>query len=207
MKSYAHTQQDAAVIDIFGPEYKGFFLDIGANDGMWVSNTYALEKDYGWNGICIESDDQLHNKLKANRKCKCFHNLVTSSDGPGHNITLKTLFRREKNVPKVIDYMSLDVDGHEMHILNNFPWDDITIKFATIEHDLYSGHKEAHKNDIFALMSSKGYIKVLDNHGPPGYPYEDWYIHSSFSLDSSILNKYKVAIDFFPDANNSYLNI
>ena len=32
----------------------GFFVDIGASDGVTASNTYLLEKFYKWQGICID---------------------------------------------------------------------------------------------------------------------------------------------------------
>ena len=31
----------------------GFFVDIGASDGVTASNTYLLEKFYKWQGICV----------------------------------------------------------------------------------------------------------------------------------------------------------
>lgn len=34
----------------------GFFLDIGAHDGIELSNTYVLEKKYNWSGICVEAN-------------------------------------------------------------------------------------------------------------------------------------------------------
>lgn len=33
---------------------KGFFLDLGAFDGLQCSNTALVEKQFGWNGICVE---------------------------------------------------------------------------------------------------------------------------------------------------------
>ncbi len=31
-------------------------IEMGAIDGIYHSNTYALEKSFGWRGICIEPD-------------------------------------------------------------------------------------------------------------------------------------------------------
>lgn len=48
---------------------KGFFLDLAAADGMTHSNTYVLEKIFGWNGICIEPNPLFLAKLKQVRNC------------------------------------------------------------------------------------------------------------------------------------------
>src|SRR5258706_11369284 len=32
----------------------GVFVDVGAYDGVALSNTYYFEKELGWQGICIE---------------------------------------------------------------------------------------------------------------------------------------------------------
>lgn len=47
----------------------GFFLDIAAADGITHSNTYVLEKFFGWNGICVEPNPIFFQKLKEKRHC------------------------------------------------------------------------------------------------------------------------------------------
>jgi hypothetical protein len=32
----------------------GFFVDLAAYDAVAYSNSYVLERDYGWSGICVE---------------------------------------------------------------------------------------------------------------------------------------------------------
>jgi FkbM family methyltransferase len=48
---------------------KGFFLDLGAADGITNSNTYILEKFFRWNGICIEPNPIFLQQLKETRNC------------------------------------------------------------------------------------------------------------------------------------------
>jgi FkbM family methyltransferase len=45
----------------------GYFVDIGAYDGLEFSNTYTLEKDYGWTGLLVECDPAVSRALKHNR--------------------------------------------------------------------------------------------------------------------------------------------
>lgn len=67
---YSQYKQDLILDKIFFKDHKlGFFLDIGANDGVTYSNTYFLEKNRNWNGICIEPLPKTFQKLKAYRNC------------------------------------------------------------------------------------------------------------------------------------------
>lgn len=46
----------------------GFFVEAGALDGLFMSNTKILE-DCGWKGILIEPSKKAYNKCGQNRKC------------------------------------------------------------------------------------------------------------------------------------------
>jgi len=50
---------------------KGFFVEVGASDGIKFSNTYFYEKKLGWTGLCIEPRTIAFPKLVANRNCFC----------------------------------------------------------------------------------------------------------------------------------------
>lgn len=43
-------QQDAWVVLLFQGMRQGFFVDLAAFDSVSTSNTFALERDYGWRG-------------------------------------------------------------------------------------------------------------------------------------------------------------
>ena len=40
----------------------GFFIEVGANDGYSMSNTYYLEKILGWQGVLIEAVLRKHTR-------------------------------------------------------------------------------------------------------------------------------------------------
>lgn len=64
--------QDKWVIeDVFHGKRDGFFIELGAYNGFDISNTYILEKQYGWSGICIEPDPVNFAKLAKERDCIC----------------------------------------------------------------------------------------------------------------------------------------
>jgi len=45
----------------------GRFLDVGSHDGVHYSNTLALERDYGWTGVCVEADPEVAELCRVNR--------------------------------------------------------------------------------------------------------------------------------------------
>ena len=55
------------IADFLVNENPGFFVDIGAYDGITADETIALERN-GWTGLCIEGNPSIYNRLKANRK-------------------------------------------------------------------------------------------------------------------------------------------
>jgi len=56
----------------FNEKTDGFFLDIGANDGVSLSNTKGFE-ELGWKGICVEPNPDVFKKLIESRNCKCLN--------------------------------------------------------------------------------------------------------------------------------------
>lgn len=74
--------QDQFVYENFFSHKKdGFFLDIGAHDGVSFSNTYFFEKELGWKGICFEPLPHLFAQLRACRNCVCINACVSDTEG------------------------------------------------------------------------------------------------------------------------------
>lgn len=64
--SYSQLAQDLTVINFF-KKNDGYFIEIGASDGIELSNTYLLEKKYNWKGICVEPIPGRFDMLCKNR--------------------------------------------------------------------------------------------------------------------------------------------
>jgi len=74
--------QDKWVVEkVFNQRRGGFFVDIGANNGIDISNTYYLEQQLGWSGICVEPMPKVFAQLAQNRKCICVQGCVAAQDG------------------------------------------------------------------------------------------------------------------------------
>lgn len=61
---YSQNQEEDIIKSWFG-DFVGTFLDIGANDGKELSNTYALV-ERGWGGTYVEASPDTFEKLKNN---------------------------------------------------------------------------------------------------------------------------------------------
>lgn len=145
VRTYSQAGQDKTVYEIL-PVKNGFFVEIGALDGITFSNTLWLERKHGWTGLLIEANPELCNmidKLKRLvwRLCACIseqkqHTFIQSGAVGGvsklmndkvlsnmntkHSITVPCF--RLQTVMKYlkrtrINYFSLDVEGAEMYIL------------------------------------------------------------------------------------------
>ena len=62
--------QDIIVDHILNKKIKGFFVDVGAHNGVSFSNTYFFEKYRDWRGICIEPMTKQFELLQATRSEK-----------------------------------------------------------------------------------------------------------------------------------------
>lgn len=71
LKSLSVSQlgQDLWVLEKSNYKRGGFFVEFGATDGILLSNTYLLEKHFGWQGLCAEPNPGYFADLKKNRNC------------------------------------------------------------------------------------------------------------------------------------------
>lgn len=179
--------QDIAVLKALDFKKYGYFVDLAANDAVWASNTFGLEQNFGWSGICIEGNPLYWHRL-AFRNCHVVGGLAGGRDGEEVNVTLSTRkeagpygglvgkdFDNHKvgrkddmerrytvslrtilqkfNAPKMIDYLSLDVEGAETFIMRDFAWDEYTFRCLTIERP---------GDELRNILEKAGYKHALD---------------------------------------------
>jgi len=72
--------QDMLAYAYFKAKRDGFFVDIGAHDGVLGSNTFVFEK-LGWKGFCVEPNPEIFKLLRKNRICDSYEFAVTESSG------------------------------------------------------------------------------------------------------------------------------
>ena len=172
------SRQDMAVLTFFKDKPDGYFVDLAANDWQLWSNTYILEYYNNWKGICIEPNPKYLEGLVSNRKCLIMTSPVSRTNGEtvkfrfhtsgglsgivGEEFdnkvaaetdvvlpttTLTTLLNFAQ-APRVMDYLSLDVEGAEHYVLQGLDPNKYTFLALTIERPKHHSHH---------LLSKYGY--------------------------------------------------
>ena len=123
MKYYSQFGQDKWIHEnLFKDKNDGFFVEIGADDGIDKSNTKFFE-ELGWSGICIEPSPRRYNFLSENRNCIC------------ENVAIS-------NTNKTVDFMDISGYGKGLSgIINNYsPMHEHRIK-QEIKHAKNKGYE------------------------------------------------------------------
>ncbi len=191
--------QDLWVLQRMSYKRGGYFVEFGATNGILLSNTFLLEKEFGWRGLCAEPNPRFYKQLAENRLCTLsraciaavsgesvefvfaeeYGGMVQDADSDNHTAKrqaykdagetaiLQTIslhdFLTKNEAPQTIDYISIDTEGSEFSILENFPFAEWDVKLFTIEHNFTEQRKW-----IRDLLEDKGYACVEAE-------WDDWY--------------------------------
>ena len=100
LTSYSQAGQDVFVRAMLSNMENGY-VELGAFDSVWDSNTYFLESQLGWKGISFEIEGSLVKKFNQERKNICFEADATKLD-------YAAIF--EKKCASQVHYLSLDIE-------------------------------------------------------------------------------------------------
>ena len=173
-KFYSQDGQDEFIERvIFKDLYNGYFVDIGANDGITYSNSYYFEKK-GWSGVCVEPIPCIFEKLKNNRKCVLFNGVISSNRKEyvdflhvkGYAEMLSGIINNYENKHMDrVDKEIRDYGGKKQFIkVKNYHFDDV-VKIKNI--DYLTIDVEGSELDIIKMIDfNKYYIKVITVESP-----------------------------------------
>lgn len=82
----------------------GFFVEFGATNRIDLSNTYLLEREFGWSGIVSEPARGWHKDLKRNRRCHIETNCIWSES----NVALKFNETNDGGLSTIDSYSFVD---------------------------------------------------------------------------------------------------
>jgi FkbM family methyltransferase len=136
------------VREFFG-DAPGYFVDVGANDPQIGSQTWHLEQ-IGWTGVLVEPQPDLAARLSQQRKARVYAIACSSPGNSGKSMTLHLagiqssldphffVFKMQREgaidvplktldeilidakAPAPLDFVSIDVESHEIEVLDGF---------------------------------------------------------------------------------------
>ncbi|CAG7832474.1 unnamed protein product [Allacma fusca] len=155
---------------ILGNKKTGFFIECGAKDGEFLSNTLHLEKE-GWTGLLVEAQPEWGKELLTKNRKAWIANVCLS---PYLHISEMGEHRLVDEVPcfplvsllsaigvKHVDYFFLGFEGVERQILKTLPFDEtLVIDCIHVE----TVHLPGEESAIKIFLETRGYDFVV-KHG------------------------------------------
>jgi FkbM family methyltransferase len=212
------SDQETRLVTAFFGSIKGYYVEVGANDPRERSQTWHLEQQ-GWTGVLVEPQPDLAARLRAQRKAKVFAVACSSPANAGQELPLhvagplssldrhgmapgadpekiicvpvRTLdsILEEAGSPPAFDFLSIDVEGHEIEVLQGFDIARWRPRLIMIEDHVADLSKHRY-------LISCGYriVRRYENNG--------WYVPASSAVACrwsdrwEILRKYYLALPF-----------
>lgn len=211
-------QDEARLVREFFELAPGFFVDVGANEPQKESQTWHLEQ-VGWTGVLIEPQPDLAEELRRQRKGQVFAVACSRPEHAGRSMRLhvagafssfsanlavtgvraeraidvpvRTLddVLEEAQAPAPLDFLSVDVEGHEIEVLRGFDFGKWRPRLVLLEDHVVDLGKHR-------FMQSAGY-RLVRRTGLNG-----WYVpkERATALGAfgrwQILRKYYLALPF-----------
>lgn len=149
--SYSQLFQDLLVLYLLAGKTNGYFVEFGAADGMFLSNTYLLEKNFKWYGIVCEPAKSWENSLKRNRTSIIDYRCVFHSSG----LHLPFLDVKNNELSTLQSYSQLD-----LHAPNRASGDQYLVDTVSLE-DLLDQHNAPHVIDYISIDTEGSEFDIL----------------------------------------------
>lgn len=104
--------QDYIIDKLLKNKRRGYFIDIGAHDGISLSNSYFFEIEREYKGVCFEANPEVYMKLAKNRLCTCINAAVSDKEttvtfvqctGYAEMLSGIKEFRDQRHIQRTID--------------------------------------------------------------------------------------------------------
>lgn len=192
----------------------GYFVEVGANEPRERSQTWHLEQA-GWTGVLIEPQPDLAAKLRQDRKAQVFAAACSAPDNDGRmlplhvagplssldragmapsavpertiDVPIRTLdsILDEAGAPRGFDFLSIDVEGHEVDVLRGFDLSRWQPQLILLE-------------DHVADLSKHRYLRQAGYRIIRRYENNGWYVPAASAIRClsrwEILRKYYLAL-------------
>lgn len=199
--SRSQIRQDLFVLSQLSFKRGGFFVEFGATDGVSLSNTFLLEKEFGWRGILAEPAKCWHTALSRNRDAVVDHRCVWHVSGAvlsfsesidAEYSTISEFKSRDSHHQLRRNAQTYEVDTVSLTEMLDYHGAPAEIDYLSIdtegsEYDIlrsldFDKYKfniitcehnyTVAREKIFHLLSSKGYRRVFMDISR----FDDWYV-------------------------------
>jgi FkbM family methyltransferase len=199
--SKSQLRQDLFVLGQLGFKKNGYFVEFGATNGFELSNSYLLEKKFGWTGILAEPARGWHEELRQNRSASIETMCVWKETG----VELSFIEVDDKELSTIQEFAETDVhkdmrEHSKMYKVQTISLSDLLKKHnAPKEIDYLSIDTEGSEFDILNAFEFDNYsfrvITCEHNYSPSrqkvfelltknGYrrcceelsQFDDWYV-------------------------------
>jgi FkbM family methyltransferase len=154
-KYRGQANEDAAIDAFFGGKQSGFYVDVGAHDGSYLSNTLVFY-ERGWRGINVEPNPDSFRRLAADRSGDVNLNLAVADRGGAC-----TFYKTEP--PFLSTFNRADVDRQvKVGYIRSFT--EVTVPIATLA-SILDEHAPPDKAIDFMTIDTEGAERlVLEGH-------------------------------------------
>jgi FkbM family methyltransferase len=161
-RSCSQLGQDLWVLEKTDLKRGGYFVEFGATDGVLLSNTYLLEKEFGWSGLCAEPNPEFLDKLRKNRSC------VASADCIAGESGRQVEFLLADEYGGITNYLG---DGNDQRRKGYLEMGKI-FRTRTISLDAFlRKHKAPRTIDYLSIDTEGSEYEILKN-----FPFDEWEV-------------------------------
>lgn len=127
----------------------GTFVEVGVGNGREISNTYLLEKEFGWTGVLIEPNSSSHESIRTLRSAYLETRAAASESG------LKLQFE------EVVDFGELSrLSGAIGHTVDESRIERHTVETITLN-EVLSNHSMPERIDFLSLDTEGSELDIL----------------------------------------------
>ncbi len=164
--SVSQLGQDLWVLERTGFKKGGFFVEFGATDGISLSNTYLLEREFAWQGILAEPHPGYFKELQSNRECQLVPACIGGRSGDEVEFLLADEFSG------MLHHRDRDSNADRRSAYAQFS--DNILKLHTISLDEFLEQNGAPKKIDYISVDTEGSeLEILMS-----FPFEKWDVRN-----------------------------
>ncbi len=155
--------QELWVLERLNYKRGGFFVEFGATDGVTLSNTWLLEAEFGWKGLCAEPNPRFLEALNQNRRCTVVDACIGARTGDTVDFILADVYGG------IADYV--DIDKHEAK-REAYRSEGKVLQLKTVSlNDFLRQHDAPKEIDYLSIDTEGSEYDILK-----AFPFDQWTI-------------------------------